>query len=302
MLVFFPVPYYNPKWPVRETEECCKLLIESGSFVNTFNNDQKCPIQAAVESHSVEGVALLLQKNALVTDDIIRMATLEVRNVEILDLLLSGGHSFTDEFMCALLLVVTSSVTSKWSFNAAEQEKNIHGLAKVLIKNISDKESFMNIAKQSDQQLKMSFGENFLEAMNEQDLNELRMYGIFGYAIIKEKYSIARMLFEAGCMDNISRLKGKTQLWQHALEHPYLKTWLPPALRSTVKPPCENFEGNGDMLTITHIDMDKAFDDIEPYDNAIHSTSQGMLDLNYRTRENSKAYLATNVLIYNNVN
>lgn len=303
MLVFTIPLYENPAWPPRQTNECCRLLLEYGSFVNAQNNNDKRPIDFAVDARMKDGVDFLLQNNALVSKAVLSKACIQVSDECIVELLLHKAHTFEDEFLCALLLVMISSVSSKWAFNSRDEEYNSHQIAKCIIKAVSDPASYGSIRTHSDHQLSNFFGnsDSFSKVVHKNDLTNLRSYGIIGYSILMGKYSVAKMLYEAGCRDQLSKFRECKQLWSLACGKHYLKNWLPAAIHKSVKDALkQGFDDESDELDVylPNVDLDKAFDNVEPYDEALRESGHNMLDVNYIAREKSKAFLATNVFIY----
>ena len=241
-------------------------------------------------SENKEMVRLLMRNGALLTQECLRKACVDIRDVEMVHTLLSEGNSFSDEFLCALLLVIINTEGSKWCLNTTLEEKTTHEIGRVIIKQISDAEAYATIASTKTSEFLNEYGDVVHGNFTKTDYRDLKQYGFLCYTLIKGKYSIAHMLFEAGCRYKFCKIIESSQALLIANSHPYLQQWLKPALKNAS---CYEELGNGQFC----YDASR-LDEIEAYDVTVHGCNHMLFDEIYPQREDAKAASARSILFY----
>ena len=284
--------YVNSTWPPADPSRCAEELLAAGACANARNDEHLTALEMAVRANNAPMLTVLLKHDAQRSRCALLMAIADVKNPVLLDKLLSGGDddAFPDELLIVLLIIVIKTHSSQWSLNTEHQEVKNHELAKLLIKNIADHETFTLVAETSSGEFLSKYvtaeTSSYVTAA---DHAQLQQHGLLGYALLTGKYSIARMLFVAGCRHKLSDMVAD-YIVVGVTSHPYLDEWLVPALK---KPAAAEGLTSGQFF----YDV-RALDAIEAYDVTVRNAVLAQMNTVYPTREDAKAVSAQVISLY----
>ena len=304
-----PSVFNDPKWPPRQELNCLKLLVKRGCFVNLYNLNEETPLHRAVELGNEDVVDYLLDHNALVYPNLIRTAALTFKSPLILYSLLEQCSRFDEDLLIAILIVLIVSQNSQWMLNTDGFEELDHKIAMTIIKSIYNFPTpLLNILLKDEYELKNTFGLDHYEKFVPQVAEDIQHFGLMGLALKHGKFSIAWMVYLAGCTPTRNLTLNKADFIKSIKFLPRVKQWLPQAVSVplSLKLMCRE--------TVRSMYRDETFivvpddllkfvefgdlDSIKPHDLGISTKRERILDISYSNRETAKAAVQQTLWLY----
>ena len=293
MLATTPLRYEEPSWPPSDINGCINLLISHGAFVNLVNRDSESALQRALEIEEGGAVELLLSHNALTHPNILRDACLTYKDVKNIHKLLAMGGAFpgADDTLVAILICLICDDSSQWMLNAKQHEKTTHEIAKLLISSVKDWQTAVDsILKLGEKELHNLFGEEYALGFIDKYKTDIVQFGLFGAALKHGKYSIAKMLYMAGCDLAPMRFLRDSSLVNYLVAQSWLSTWLPESLETpTVSEQEDSMDDGADDRPTTPSVSRAKMGSVEPYDVLVRENEDALMNQFYSKREESQA-------------
>lgn len=315
MLAASPSHYDDPVWPRRDPVGCLKLLLKRGCFLNLVNKHSETALHWAVENRDAQVVKTLLEQDAMVQPEMVHQACLVHQDCEVLRTMVTIPRQVNPDLFVCVLISVIAQHSSKWRIDNKGEADRSHNVARELIRGIPDLVIVEDLFQKSKKQLEKLFQEQTEESI-ETILEDVKRYGLLGFALKHGKYGIARMLYQAGCgYSSLACLRKYHSLLSLA-KHWVLRPWLPSALSNPqslqllCRPAVRNHWGcevtgkvAGLAEELEQVEMFLSLsdlDDIPAYDRAVQDQEEELLNQSYRGRETSKAAYQQTLSLYVN--